>query len=149
MTSRLPHHTHSTTGLIAASTLRKNEVSGATRMSLSADSTGPSTSSRRSVRPPAGTSRAQNTTATTATASQYLPDRLSCRGSGGGSPDGRRRRRVRPAAGTGTESPDVTGLTGTDIGRLGVEGCRCAEWYPQVEGSTNAPPHRARAARDL
>jgi len=58
---------------------------------------------------------------------------FSCRGSGGGSPDGRRRRRARAAAGNLPASARDMPSAGTDIGgRLEVRGWACRTCYRLV-----------------
>ena len=56
-------------------------------------------------------------TSTTAAATQPRPERPMLRGSGGGAPDGRRRRPVRRAAGATVAVASVTGTPVTPPGR--------------------------------
>ena len=88
------------TGLTALLTARKTAVIGAVRSRSSSCSGTASSVSNRTVVTPLTPIRIRTASTAPASVSQKRPDLLSWRGSGGASPDGRRRRRPRPGSET-------------------------------------------------
>src|SRR4051794_41837351 len=119
------------TGLTASLTARHTAVVGALRSAASPVSSGRSAVSSSTVTPLLKPRTSRKTTTAPASTSQNRPDRLSWRGSGGGSPDGRRRREARAGAWVGARgaavSPAATGSGGGTAAPLpGKRGGGCS-----------------------